>query len=69
MEVSTYRETDAVREKWKAVWVTGDGARISHERGIGGEVFTLAVEHFPEGVSPCGLFDMAGNASEWGQDW
>lgn len=56
-------------EEWKAFWVTGDGARISHERGIRGEVLTLPVGSFPEGASPYGLYDMAGNASEWVQDW
>lgn len=55
--------------EWTAFWVSGDGARISHERGIRGEVLTLPVGNFPEGVSPYGLFDMAGNASEWVQDW
>ena len=56
-------------EEWKAFWITGDGARISHERGLNGEVLTLPVGSFPEGASPYGLLDMAGNASEWVQDW
>ena len=56
-------------EDWKSFWVTGDGARISHERGIRGEVLTLPVGSIPEGASPYGLYDMAGNASEWVQDW
>ena len=30
---------------------------------------TLPVGSFPAGVSPYGLFDMAGNAGEWVQDW
>jgi formylglycine-generating enzyme required for sulfatase activity len=55
--------------EWKAFWVDGDGARISKERGLKGEVLTLPVGSLPEGVSPYGLFDMAGNASEWVQDW
>jgi formylglycine-generating enzyme required for sulfatase activity len=55
--------------EWKAFWVTGEGARISKERGLKGEVLTLPVGSFPEGASPYGLLDMAGNASEWVQDW
>ena len=55
--------------EWKAFWVTGEGARISKERGVKGEVLTMPVGSFPEGTSPYGLLDMAGNASEWVQDW
>jgi formylglycine-generating enzyme required for sulfatase activity len=55
--------------EWKAFWMTGEGARISKARGIRGEVLTLPVGSFPEGASPYGLFDMAGNASEWVMDW
>ena len=55
--------------EWKAFWVDGEGARMSKERGLKGEVLTLPVGSVPEGVSPAGLFDMAGNASEWVQDW
>lgn len=56
-------------KEWKAFWVTGDGAQISHERGLNGEVLTMPVGSFPDGASPYGLFDMTGNASEWVQDW
>jgi len=55
--------------EWDAFWVKGEGARISKEKGIKGEVLTLPVGSFPAGVSPYGLFDMAGNAGEWVQDW
>lgn len=55
--------------EWKAFWVTGEGARASKERGLKGEVLTLPVGSFPDGASPYGLVDMAGNASEWVQDW
>lgn len=56
-------------KEWKAFWVTGEGERISKERGLKGEVLTLPIGSFPEGASPYGLLDMAGNASEWVQDW
>ncbi|MBM4132320.1 MAG: formylglycine-generating enzyme family protein [Nitrospira sp.] len=55
--------------EWKAFWVTGEGARMSEARGLRGEVLTMPVGSFPEGASPYGLLDMAGNASEWVQDW
>ena len=55
--------------EWKAFWVEGEGARISKARGLKGEVLTLPVGSLPEGASPYGLLDMAGNASEWVQDW
>ncbi|MBM4121680.1 MAG: formylglycine-generating enzyme family protein [Nitrospira sp.] len=54
---------------WKAFWVAGEGARISKERGLKGEVLTMPVGSFPDGASPYGILDMAGNASEWVQDW
>jgi formylglycine-generating enzyme required for sulfatase activity len=54
---------------WKAFWMVGDGARVSQERGLNGEVLTLPTGTFPQGASPYGLLDMAGNAAEWVQDW
>ena len=56
-------------EEWKTFWVTGDGARISHASGLNGEVLTLPVGSFPDGASTYGILDMAGNVSEWIQDW
>jgi formylglycine-generating enzyme required for sulfatase activity len=55
--------------EWDAFWIRGEGAKISQEKGVKGEVLTLPVGSFPEGASPYGLLDMAGNAAEWVQDW
>lgn len=54
---------------WEAFWVKGEGARISKEKGAKGEVLTMPVGSFPEGASPFGALDMAGNAAEWVADW
>ena len=56
-------------EEWNAFWMRGEGARISRERGIKGEVLTLPVGSYPEAASPYGALDMAGNVSEWVEDW
>jgi formylglycine-generating enzyme required for sulfatase activity len=54
---------------WDAFWVHGEGARLSRENGINGEVLTMPVGSFPRGASPYGALDMAGNAAEWVADW
>ncbi len=54
---------------WDAFWGQGEGGRLAKEHGIKGEVLTLPIGSFPQAVSPFGLFDMAGNAAEWVQDW
>ena len=54
---------------WEAFWLKGDGAAISREKGIRGEVLTLPIASFPAGASPYGALDLAGNAAEWVQDW
>jgi sulfatase modifying factor 1 len=55
--------------EWDEFWLRGDGANISREKGIKGEVLTMPVGSFPAGASPYGLLDMAGNVAEWVQDW
>ncbi len=55
--------------EWDEFWLRGQGAAISKEKGIKGEVLTLPVGTFPTGASPYGAMDMAGNAAEWVQDW
>ncbi len=54
---------------WDAFWGAGDGAKVAKEKGLQGEVLTLPVGSFPNGVSPYGIFDLAGNAAEWVADW
>ncbi|MFI5247177.1 MAG: formylglycine-generating enzyme family protein, partial [Nitrospirales bacterium] len=54
---------------WDAFWINGEGAKISKEKGIKGEVLTMPVASFPEIASPYGLQDKAGNVAEWVQDW
>ncbi|WP_181416809.1 formylglycine-generating enzyme family protein [Nitrospira lenta] len=54
---------------WEAFWIKGDGARIAKKQGINGEVLTLPIGSFPDGASPYGIQDLAGNAAEWVQDW
>jgi formylglycine-generating enzyme required for sulfatase activity len=54
---------------WDEFWLRGEGASISKEKGVKGEILTLPVGSFPDGASPYGLLDMAGNAAEWVQDW
>jgi formylglycine-generating enzyme required for sulfatase activity len=54
---------------WEAFWIKGEGALISKQKGVKGEVLTLPVGSFPAGVGPYGAWDLAGNAAEWVQDW
>ncbi len=57
------------REEWLDFWKRGEGARIVASQGVKGEVLTLPVGSFPDGTSPYGLHDMAGNVSEWVADY
>jgi formylglycine-generating enzyme required for sulfatase activity len=34
-----------------------------------GKGMTTPVGSYPEGISPCGAYDMAGNVAEWTKDW
>ena len=56
-------------DEWDEFWIKGEGARISKEKGIKGEILTLPVGSFPQGVSFYGLLDMAGNVANWVEDW
>ena len=52
----------------------GDGIwwanyRPARGRGADGYRVSAPVGSFPDGVSPFGLLDMAGNVEEWVQDW
>jgi formylglycine-generating enzyme required for sulfatase activity len=49
---------------WGNQW---DAARANG--GLPGVSGTVSVESYPDGVSPYGAFDMAGNAWEWVVDW
>lgn len=55
--------------EWEAFWIQGDGAVISKQQGVKGEMLTLPVGSFPAGAGPYGALDLAGNAAEWVQDW
>lgn len=58
------RGTDGRRYPWGDDW--DPALANTEESGIGGVV---AVGSFPEGASPYGALDMAGNASEWVADY
>ncbi|MBI2506199.1 MAG: SUMF1/EgtB/PvdO family nonheme iron enzyme [Candidatus Latescibacteria bacterium] len=67
--------TEAYRRyPWGNEAVNEDGiwrANIRPEQGWGADGFryTAPVGSFPDGVSPFGIMDMAGNAEEWVYDW
>ena len=60
------RGEDAVKWPW------GDSFHASHVNGHGsqdGYKYSAPVGSFESGRSPYGLYDMAGNVSEWVADW
>lgn len=58
------RGTDGRIYPWGAVF---DASRCNtREEGPG---HSTPVDYYPEGTSPYGVMDMAGNASEWCSDW
>lgn len=57
------RGTDGRRFPW------GDELDEKKANAMGMYGGLLEVGHFKEGVSPYGVYDMTGNASEWTSDW
>lgn len=58
------RGTEGFIYPWGNEWVTGKAN--TEESGYRG---TTIVGSFPDGASPYGVMDMAGNVSEWTSDW
>lgn len=58
------RGTDARSYPWGNQW---DAAKANTKEG--GRRGTTPVGSFPDGASPYGLMDMAGNVAEWTSDW
>ncbi len=61
------RGTDGRQYPWGNELVVDETTPANVSDINGGDV--IAVGTYPDGVSPFGLFDMAGNAREWVQDW
>jgi formylglycine-generating enzyme required for sulfatase activity len=51
----------------EGIWWANYHPRVG--RGADGHRWSAPVGSYPDGVSPFGLMDMAGNAEEWVQDW
>jgi serine/threonine-protein kinase len=60
------RGTDGRVYLWGNMW---DPKRANADEIDDGFKYTAPVGSFPADVSPYGAFDMAGNVSEWTQDW
>lgn len=59
------RGTDGRIYPWGSIWSPTLAQTNRSQIGVG----PLPVGSFPEGATPTGLFDMAGNIAEWVQDW
>jgi formylglycine-generating enzyme required for sulfatase activity len=60
------RGTDGREYPWGDEW---DETRLNIGAGDGWENGVAPVGSYPTGVSPYGVFDMAGNVMEWTADW
>ena len=49
------------------IWWANYRPRTGHEQD--GHLWTAPVGSYPDGVSPFGTMDLAGNAEEWVHDW
>lgn len=72
------RGTDGRRWPWGSDWAWGRANVGGEKKGRDvsaegfekdGYIYPAPVGSFPEGRSPCGADDMAGNAAEWCADW
>ncbi len=60
------RGTDGRIYPWGSVW---DPLNARSSIPVTTEVGPLRINSYPSGLSPFGLFDMAGNVAEWVSDW
>ena len=60
------RGTDGRTYPWGNVW---DPSKCNNDVGDKGPKRTTVVGNYPDGTSPYGVLDMAGNVGEWCGDW